>query len=187
MKFEYYQVGLLQGKKVMYYKGKCIKVVNYVKGLLEGFYIVYNLEGKVFEDLNYKVGKKNGILKYYYDDGILLCIENWNMDVKNGEFKMLYYEQNIQMVENYCKGQKEGWFEEYFFDQKLKWCVFYKKDVLVEEYVWNEVGQEIKMFGGQVFKGNEDDVMLGFGKQKKFKKGKKEELVQQFELSEEKF
>lgn len=66
---------------------------------------------------------------------------------------------------------KEGWFEEYFPDQKPKRKALYKKDVLIEEHVWNEAGQEIKTFGGNSSKGNEDDAMPSTGK-KKTKKGK---------------
>lgn len=54
---------------------------------------------------------------------------------------------------------KEGWFEERFPDQKMKRQALYKKDVLIEEHVFNESGKEIHTFGGTSSKGNEDDEL----------------------------
>jgi hypothetical protein len=94
------------------------------------------------------------------------------MDVKNGEFKTFYYEGFVQVSENYKKGLKEGWFEEFFPDQKRKSRALYKKDVLIEEHVWDESGREIKTFGGKVSSGVEDDAVPTAGKKKKEKKPK---------------
>jgi antitoxin component YwqK of YwqJK toxin-antitoxin module len=173
-KFEMYTNGVLNGPKITYdSKGKRMKQVSYVNGLLEGPFLVYNKEGKIIEELMYKQGKRNGVFKYYYDDGTLLRTENWTMDVRNGEFKTLYYEGHIQTLENYKKGIKEGWFEEYFPDQKPKRRALYKKDVLIEEHVFDENGREIKTFGGEVNSGAEDDEVPTGGKKKKEKKPKK--------------
>jgi antitoxin component YwqK of YwqJK toxin-antitoxin module len=172
-KYENYINGVLQGPKVSYNsKGKRTKQSNYVNGLLEGAFLVYNAEGKIIEEINYKQGKRNGISKYYYDDGILLRTESWDMDVKNGEFKTFYYEGFVQVSENYKKGLKEGWFEEFFPDQKRKSRALYKKDVLIEEHVWDESGREIKTFGGKASSGAEDDAVPTSGKKKKEKKPK---------------
>lgn len=173
-KYENYINGVLNGPKVTFdANGKRTKQVNYVKGLLDGPFLVYNKEGKVIEELNYKQGKREGVFKYYYDDGTLLRTENWTMDVKNGEFKTFYYEGFVQTSENYKKGIKEGWFEEYFPDQKPKSRALYKKDVLIEEHVWDDQGREIKTFGGKASTGAEDDAVPTSGKKPKKKKEKK--------------
>ena len=62
---------------------------------------------------------------------------------------------------------KEGWFEERFSNGQLKRRALYKKDVLIEEHVFNEQGKEIKTFGGESTKGNEDDEIPTKGKKKK--------------------
>lgn len=174
VKLETYSNGVLNGPKVLYYpNGKRRKQSNYLNGLLEGPFLVYNQEGKIIEEMNYKQGKRNGVFKYYYDDGTLLRTESWTMDVKNGEFKTFYYEGHIQTTENYKKGIKEGWFDEFFPDQKPKRRALYKKDVLVEEHVFDEQGRETYTFGGTASSGAEDDAMPASGSGKKKKKEKK--------------
>lgn len=174
-KYEQYKNGVLSGPKLSFdpKTGKRTKQANYVNGLLDGPFLVYNPDGKIIQETNYRQGKKNGIFKYYYDDGVLLKTESWNMDVQNGEFKTFYYEGNIQTVENYRKGAKEGVFEEYFPDQKLKRRALYKKNVLVQEQVYNEQGKEISRFGTEEKSGAEDDAVPAAGKKKKPKKAKK--------------
>lgn len=175
VKLETYNNGVLNGPKVTYMKGKRTKQSNYVNGLLEGPFLMYNAEGKIIEEITYKQGKRNGISKFYYDDGTLLRTESWNMDVKNGEFKTFYYQGFVQTSENYKKGLKEGWFEEFFPDQKKKRRALYEKDVLVEEYVWDESGRLIKSMGGNNGGGAEDDAVPGGSKEKKKKEKKKKE------------
>lgn len=170
---ETYKNGVLNGKKKTFYaKSKVEKEVNYLNGVFHGPFIIYNKEGKILQSLNYKQGKKDGTCTYYYDDGTLLRTESWLLDQKNGEFKTLYYNGTVQVIENYKKGLKEGWFEERFPDQKLKRRAFYKKDVLMEEHVYNDQGKEISTFGGTSSKGAEDDEMP-VAKTKKPKKEKK--------------
>lgn len=175
VKLETYASGVLNGPKILYHpNGMRRKVSVYVNGLLEGKFLVYNTDGKIIEELTYKEGKRNGILKYYYDDGTLLRTESWSMDVKNGEFKTLYYQGFIQATENYRKGLKEGWFEEFYPNQKPKRRVLYKKDVRVEEHVFDEQGRETYTFGvAPPTAGNEDDEMPVNNSKKKKKKEKK--------------
>ncbi|MNY27594.1 hypothetical protein D3C86_1615060 [compost metagenome] len=97
------------------------------------------------------------------------------MDVRNGEFKTLYYNQKLQSVEIYKKGLKEGWFEERFPDERVKSRALYKKDVLVEEHVFDEQGREIRTFGGTASSGKEDDAMPKSPAEKKKKEKKKKE------------
>lgn len=173
--FENYTAGNLNGVKRTYFdSSKVEKQVVYKNGLIDGQFITYNRAGKPLQSVTYKAGKKNGVATYYYDDGTLLRTENWLMDVKNGEFKTLYYEGFVQIIENYKKGQKEGWFEERYFDQKLKRRALYKKDVLIEEHVYDIYGKEISTFGGESSKDVEDDAMpTTDAKPKKAKKEKK--------------
>ena len=185
-KFESYTNGVLNGPKLTFdAKGKRTKQISYVNGVLDGPFLIYNPEGKIIEELTYKQGKKNGVFKYYYDDGTLLRTENWNMDVRNGEFKTLYYEGNIQTVENYKKGIKEGWFEDYFPNQKLKHRTLYKKDVIVEEHVFDEQGKETYTFGGVAKTGAEDDAVPGTEKKKPAKKEKKPKASKATPVTEE--
>lgn len=175
-KFETYNNGVLNGTKVTYgSNGKRTKQVSYVNGLFEGPFILYNKEGAITEELNYKAGKKNGVFTYYYDDGVLLRTENWTNDVKNGEFKTFYYEGNLQKSEIYKKGLREGYWEEFFPDQKNKRLALYKKDILIEEHVFDNLGREIKTFGGEAKKAEEDDAAPGAKPAKKGNKKKKEE------------
>lgn len=173
-KYETYTNGVLNGTKVSYNsKGKRTKQSKYVNGLLQGPFLLYNADGVIIEEINYKEGKREGLSKYYYDDGVLLRTENWSMDVKNGEFKTFYYGGFIQVSENYKKGIKEGWFEEFFPDQKRKRRALYKKDVLVQEQVWDEQGREIVSFGVKAGSGAEDDAVPTAGKKKEKKKKEK--------------
>jgi len=174
-KLETYNHGILNGAKVAYgANNKRVKQTNYVNGLLEGPFLIFNKDQKIIEELTYKQGKRNGVFKYYYDDGTLLRTENWTMDVKNGEFKTLYYQGHLQSIETYKKGLKEGLFEERFPDQKLKRRAIYKKDVLVEDHVYDEQGRETYTFGGTANTGAEDDAVPTGDKKKKPAKVKKE-------------
>lgn len=172
---ETYKNGILDGPKKSYFKdsSKVEKASYYSKGLLNGPFIVYNRAGKEIQKLNYKNGQKDGTFSYYYDDGVLLRTENWSKGVKNGSFKTLYYEGTVQVIENYKNGLREGWFEERFPDQKMKRQALYKKDVLIEEHVFNEQGEEIKSFGTPTNKKEDDEIPTG--KSKKEKKKKKKE------------
>ncbi len=74
--------------------------------------------------------------------------------------KKKYYIVFVHRIDNIAKTDvKEGWFEERFPNQKPKRKALYKNDVLVEEHVWNEVGEEIRTYGAQPFSGNEDDAL----------------------------
>jgi len=181
LKFENYVDGKLEGAKYTYAmdpKTKhtyVSKKVTYKQGLLDGPFLVYNPDRKIIEETSFKQGKKHGVFKYYYDDGVLLRTENWDMDVRNGEFKYLYYNGDLQSVENYKKGKLEGWVEERFPDQKVKRRALYAKGVLVEEHVFDQLGKEIKTFGGSPSSGKEDDAMPGTKPEKKKKEKKKKE------------
>ena len=168
-KEETYKNGLLHGVKKSYYKGsKIFKEATYANGLLDGSFKLYNNQGIVIEEVTYKQGKKNEVSKYFYDDGVLLRTENWSMGVKNGEFKTFYYQGHVQTLETYKKGVKEGKFAEFYPDQKEKRRAFYEKDVLIEEHLFDEQGNETYSFGAPVGDGAEDDAVPG--SQKKGKK-----------------
>lgn len=71
---------------------------------------------------------------------------------------------------------REGWFEDRFPDGKIKRRALYKKDVLIEEHVFNEQGTEIRTIGGKAENGGkEDDAMPTEGGKKKKSKKKKGE------------
>lgn len=168
-KMETYKNGLLHGVKMSYYKdSKPFKEATYANGVLDGTFKIFNFQGVLIEEINYKQGKKNEVAKYFYDDGVLLRTENWNMGIKNGEFKTFYYQGNVQSLENYKKGIKEGKFQEFYPDQKEKRRAFYEKDVLIEEHLFDEQGNETYSFGAPVGNGAEDDQLPGSKK-----KGKK--------------
>lgn len=157
-KWENYQNGVLHGVKRTYYPYSKIKnEVNYNQGVMEGKFKIYNLEGVVIEELNYVQGKKNDECKYFYDDGKPLKIEHWTVGVKNGEFKMFFYDGSIQTTENYKKGLKEGVFEEFYPDGKTKHKRIFKKDILIEEYKYDEHGRETYAFPERIKTDIEDD------------------------------
>lgn len=166
-KVETYKNGLLHGVRKSYYKdSKIYKEASYANGILDGTFKTYNKEGLVIEELNYKAGEKNGSCKYYYDDGVLLKTENWEMGVKNGEFKMFYYQGHVQTLETYKKGVKYGKFEEYYPNQKPKRLAVYEKDELIEEHLFDELGNETYSFGAPISSGDEDDAIRKKGKKK---------------------
>lgn len=68
------------------------------------------------------------------------------------------------------KELREGPFEEYYPDKKPKRLAVYKNDVLIEEHVFDEQGNETKTFGGKAGEKTEDDQVPGGKKGKK--KGK---------------
>jgi len=89
----------------------------------------------------------------------LLMTESWDNGVKNGEFKTFYYQGHLQVLETYKKGIKEGKFQEFYPDQKPKRLAVYVKNVLVEEHLFDELGNETHTFGGGAKSGAEDDAM----------------------------
>ncbi len=116
---------------------------------------------------------KDGECKYFYEDGTLLRTEHWKLDVKEGEFKTFYIGGAVQEYTNFKKGLKEGVSEEFYYDSKLKHKVVYKKDVIIEEYKYDQHGKETYSFGAPVSKkGEEDDAVMSgqSGKKKKKKK-----------------
>ncbi|HZH86822.1 MAG TPA: toxin-antitoxin system YwqK family antitoxin [Brumimicrobium sp.] len=175
-KIEFYNNGLLEGTKKEYWPGSKIRrEVNYKQGVFHGVFIEYDPGGNVMQELNYDLGKKDGNWKYYYNDGSLLKTENWKKDVKEGEFKTFYIQGFIQTMETYRKGQKHGEFMERFPDDKIKREAIYKKDVLVEEHVYDKYGNEIRTVGvDQPHAKTEDDEIPTTKKQQK-KIGKKKE------------
>jgi antitoxin component YwqK of YwqJK toxin-antitoxin module len=61
---------------------------------------------------------------------------------------------------------REGAFEEYYPNQKPKRLAVYKNDVLIEEHIFDEFGNETKTFGGSSKK-TEDDAIPDKKKKKK--------------------
>jgi antitoxin component YwqK of YwqJK toxin-antitoxin module len=85
-----------------------------------------------------------------------------------------YYVVKVNRISSLAQPEvREGWFEEYYPDHKPKRRALYKKDVLIEEHVFDENGRETKTFGGEAKAGNEDDAVPTGGKKKKSKKPKK--------------
>jgi antitoxin component YwqK of YwqJK toxin-antitoxin module len=172
-KSETYENGVLHGIKRTYYPYNKIKnEVNYNHGVFEGKFKIYNRDGVVIEELNYLQGKKDDECKYFYDDGKPLKIEHWSAGVKNGEFKMFFYDGSTQTSENYKKGLKEGVFEEFYPDAKTKHKRVFKKDVLIEEYKYDEHGRETYAFPERIQTDEEDDAAPTMGDDKKKKKNK---------------
>ncbi len=180
-KIENYNNGLLHGVKSDYWKdSKLRKEVYYKNGLLEGSFKTYNNEGTLTQDLNYKEGQKDGEFKYYFDNGVLLKTEVWDEGEKDGNFITYYTQGFVQLSENYKNDKKEGWFEERFPDNKIKRQALYKKDILVEEHVYDKYGNEIRTLGGEATVGKEDDAIPTDSKAaKKAKKAEKKRLKEE--------
>ncbi len=93
-------------------------------------------------------------------------IKGINEPIKNGKEGFIVI--HVTALETLTKNEvREGWFEERFSNGKIKRRALYKKDVLLEEHVFNAQGKEIKTFGGQSTSGSEDDEMPTNGKKKK--------------------
>lgn len=159
LKIEQYNNGLLEGTKKEYWPGSKIKrEVNYKEGVFHGAFIEYDIEGNILQERNYDLGQKDGDWKYYYNDGSLLKTETWKKGIKDGEFKTFYIQGFIQSLETYRKGQKHGAFMERFPDDKIKREAIYKRDVLIEEHVYDKYGNEIRTVGeDQPHENSEDD------------------------------
>jgi antitoxin component YwqK of YwqJK toxin-antitoxin module len=80
-----------------------------------------------------------------------------------GKFYVVMGLDRQEIVKNEIR---EGAFEEYFPNKKLKRIAIYKKDVLIEEHIYDEFGNEIKTFGG-TSKKTEDDALPGKKKKSK--------------------
>lgn len=65
------------------------------------------------------------------------------------------------------KEVKDGRFEEYFPNTKPKRIAIYKKDVLIEEHIYDQFGNELSSFGGKTTNKSEDDALPEKGKKKK--------------------
>tara|TARA_B110000285_G_C15131885_1_gene624166 strand:- start:2462 stop:3547 length:1086 start_codon:yes stop_codon:yes gene_type:complete len=173
-RWENYKNGRLDGVKRIYYNGSKIKSeITYKEGLMEGPFKVYNREGTIIEEISYSKGKRNKECNYYYDDGKPLKTENWNDGEKHGEFKTFFYGGSIQESSSYTRGLKDGWFTVYYTSGIAKNRMLYKKDVLTEEYRYDEQGRVSYSFGGKETGESEDDAMPTAKKTKK-KKTKKE-------------
>jgi antitoxin component YwqK of YwqJK toxin-antitoxin module len=91
-----------------------------------------------------------------------------NQPIKSGK---LYYIAVVSELNTLTKTEvREGLFEDRFPDGKVKSRAIYKKDVLIEEHVFDEQGREIRTFGGQAAAGKEDDAMPTTKKEKEKKK-----------------
>jgi antitoxin component YwqK of YwqJK toxin-antitoxin module len=91
-----------------------------------------------------------------------------NKPIKSGK---LYYIAVVSELKSMTKTEvREGLFEERFPDGRVKSRAIYKKDVLVEEHVFDEQGREIRTFGGTAQSAKEDDAMPTTGKEKEKKK-----------------
>jgi antitoxin component YwqK of YwqJK toxin-antitoxin module len=170
-KFETYKNNILNGiKKTYYSNGKVEKIVTYKNGKFDGSFQVFNLEGKIIQDTKYKDGKKNGAFTYYYNDGVVLSTESWVNDLRNGEFKTFFHDGKIQKTEHYVNGKKDGWYEERWSSDKLKHKIFYKNDVIVKEFRYDELGVVTYTFGDD---GNADEVDDAIPTQEQIDKKKK--------------
>jgi antitoxin component YwqK of YwqJK toxin-antitoxin module len=90
------------------------------------------------------------------------------------EYEKKYYVIYVKgTLTLFSKEYKEGWFEEYFPNKKPKRRALYRKDILIEEHVFDENGREIKTFGGEASKGAEDDEVPGAKKPAEKKKKEK--------------
>jgi antitoxin component YwqK of YwqJK toxin-antitoxin module len=90
-----------------------------------------------------------------------------------GKFYVVMGLDRQEIVKNEIR---EGAFEEYFPNKKAKRIAVYKKDILIEEHVYDEFGNELSSFGGTNTKKTEDDDLPG-KKKKKVKEKKKAKLV----------
>nr|WP_294858802.1 hypothetical protein [uncultured Fluviicola sp.] len=91
-----------------------------------------------------------------------------NQPIKSGK---LYYIVVVSELSMLAKTEvKEGLFEDRFPNGKVKSRAIYKKDVLIEEHVFDEQGREIRTFGGNATSGKEDDAMPTTKKKKEKKK-----------------
>jgi antitoxin component YwqK of YwqJK toxin-antitoxin module len=91
-----------------------------------------------------------------------------NKPIKSGK---LYYIAVVSELKSMTKTEvREGLFEDRFPDGKIKSRAIYKKDVLIEEHVFDEQGREIRTFGGAATTGKEDDAMPTTKKEKEKKK-----------------
>lgn len=91
-----------------------------------------------------------------------------NRPIKSGK---LYYIVVVNELVTLTKTEvREGAFEERFYDGKIKSRAIYKKDVLIEEHVFDEQGREIRTFGGTAQSAKEDDAMPTTSKEKEKKK-----------------
>jgi antitoxin component YwqK of YwqJK toxin-antitoxin module len=169
VKIENYANGLLDGLKMDFYSDSKVKTeINYKAGLFDGAYLEYDSEGNVLQERFYIEGKKEGDWKYYYNDGSLLKTETWKADVKDAVFKNFYIQGHIQSLETYKNGMKHGEFMERFPDDKIKRQAEYKKDVLIEDHVFDKYGNEIETFGADKPNKNAEDDEVPTSKSKKW-------------------
>lgn len=186
VKIENYSNGLLNGIKLDYWENsKLKKEVNYKNGILDGAFKYHNRKGEITQELNYKNGEKDGEFKYYFDNGVLLKTEVWEEGKKDGGFVTYFIQGFVQLSENYKDDLKEGWFEERFPDNKIKRQALYKKDVLIEEHVFDKFGNEVRTVGAESKSGAEDDAIPMNNKDRK-KEAKAKRKAEKKRLKEEK-
>lgn len=137
------------------------------------------------------IGSKE-VVNYYEDNEVLPEEKKYLDNGKIGKglnkpFKMngKFYVVELVAVNSVAKNEiREGWFEERFPDQAVKRRALYKKDVLIEEHVYDEEGREISSFGGTTNSGSEDDAMPNSKKDKKKKKKKNKKSEEENKPSE---
>lgn len=114
---ENFKLGLLDGKKVIYYVPELINDKNLI----------------IAQDLNFRNGKKEGEQKEYFDNGVLKSKSKYVNDKLVGEVITYTPGGTIEMKDNYVNGEKEGWCYAYDSNGLEIGKVYYRSGVRLDE------------------------------------------------------
>lgn len=85
MTLEFYNKGLLNGTKKVFYKNNTLAETSiYKEGVLEGAYIKYAENSTILEESFYKKGEMNGVAKFYDGKGSLILKGQYKNGKRSG-------------------------------------------------------------------------------------------------------
>jgi len=96
------------GKIIDTLDNKMIVQINIVKGLINGEYLIFNINSRLAASGYMANNKSNGNWKYYYENGQLQCEGKYNNDEPTGKWTW-YYENGFKKCEGvYTNGALQG-------------------------------------------------------------------------------
>lgn len=97
--------------------------------VLEGEYLLYDLNNHIIEQGNFKNGLKTGVWKKWYANGNYAMVNNWKNGNKTGEEILFFENGNKATVAHYAKNLLHGIFIEYAKNRTLVSKGYYKNGV----------------------------------------------------------
>ncbi len=136
-----------------YQNGKPFIHGQYLNGLKEGKWVVYDSLGNLRSEEFFIKDQWDGVRKTYHPNGKISTIENFKNGVRNGLQEGYHENGNLYFSVNQINGNKEGNWRMYHQNGKLLQKGKFKLDLA--EGKWNVYDENGKVIEIQNFKGGE--------------------------------